>query len=110
MKNITFKLLILFLLVAAVGSAKEYHVSVKGSNKNNGSAATPFKTINYAARLVKAGDIITVHTGIYREWVNPQNGGESDSKRIVYRAANGEKVEIKGSEMITGWKNEKGGV
>lgn len=110
MKSLKFKLFVLLILFVLVVSAKEYHVSVNGSNKNNGSAAKPFKTINFAAQLAQPGDIITVHTGTYREWINPKRGGESDSKRIVYRAASGEKVEIKGSEVITGWKNEKGGV
>jgi len=56
------------------------------------------------------GDTITVHAGIYREWVNPVRGGESDLKRIVFRAAPGEKVEIKGSEVINNWKKDKNGV
>ena len=72
-------------------------------------AATPFKTINYAAQLAQPGDVITVHAGTYREWINPARGGESDAKRIVYQAAPGEEVFIKGSEVITGWKKEKGG-
>lgn len=49
-------------------------------------------------------DTITVQAGTYCEYLNPLRGGESDSKRIVYRAAPDEKVEIKGSEVITGWK------
>ena len=110
MKRIKFKLLVLLVLIVSVASAKEYHVSVNGSNKNNGSALKPFRTINFAAQLAFPGDVITVHAGTYREWINPRRGGESDSKRIVYRAASGEKVEIKGSEVITGWKSEKGGV
>ena len=36
--------------------------------------------------------------------------GISDLKRIVYRAAPGEKVEIKGSEIVSNWKKEKDGV
>ena len=74
-------------------SAKEYHVSVKGSDANDGSAATPFKTINRAAQIALPGDTVTVHNGTYREWVNPLNGGERDGKRILYRVAEGEKAE-----------------
>jgi len=44
-----------------------------------------------------------VHAGVYRERINPPRGGESNAKRIVYRAAPGEKVVIKGSEVVTGW-------
>lgn len=56
------------------------------------------------------GDIITVHAGTYRKWINPARGCESDTKRITYRAAASEKVEIKGSEIISGWKKDKDGV
>jgi len=91
-------------------TGKEYHVSVKGNDSSFGSASMPFKTISAAVRVAFPGDTITVHAGTYREWVNPLRGGESDSKRILYRAAPGEKAEIKGSEIITGWKKEKDGV
>jgi hypothetical protein len=47
--------------------------------------------------------VITVHAGVDREWINPPRGGESDDKRIVYQAAPGEKVEVKGSEVVKGW-------
>lgn len=98
------------MLMVTLLSAKEYHVSVNGNNQNDGSAAKPFKTINFAAQVAHPGDVITVHSGTYREWINPARGGESDSMRVIYRAAAGEKVEIKGSEIVTGWKNEKDGV
>ena len=110
MKNLKFKLLILLALITIATSAKEYHVSVNGNDKNDGSASKPFKTINFAAQLAQPGDVITVHAGTYREWINPARGGESDSKRIVYRAATGEVVEIKGSEVLSVWKKEKNGV
>jgi len=79
-------------------------VSPGGSDSNDGSAAKPLQTIMAAARLAQPGDIITVHEGVYRERVSPPRGGESDDKRIVYQAAPGEKVIIKGSEVITGWE------
>jgi hypothetical protein len=100
----------LLLLITLSAEAREYHVSTKGNDSANGSDLKPLRTINYAARLARPGDVITVHSGVYREWINPNYGGESDAKRIVYRAATGEKVEIKGSEIIKGWKNEKDGV
>ena len=39
--------------------------------------------------------------------MNPLSGGEREGKRILYRVAEGEKAEIKGSELVTGWKKEK---
>lgn len=105
----TLKLLIGFILMALFVQAREYHVSVNGSDKHKGFASKPFRTINYAAQLAKPGDVITVHAGTYRERINPRRGGESEAKYIVYRSAKGEKVEIKGSEIIKNWikvKNE----
>ncbi len=94
----------LVLLMFTVISAGEYHVSKSGNDTNNGSAASPLNSISAAALLAQAGDTITVHQGIYRERINPPRGGVSNEKRIVYRAAPGEEVTIKGSEIIEGWQ------
>ncbi len=107
MKKLTITLLILLVLISTSVSAREYHVSVKGSDKNDGSASAPFKTINFAAQIAQPGDIITVHAGTYREWINPARGGDSETTRIIYQAAAGEEVYIKGSEVVTGWIKEK---
>lgn len=96
--------IVAIFLVICPAFAVEYHVAVTGSDGGDGSESKPFKTISAAARVAQPGDIITVHEGVYRERVNPPRGGLSDEKRIVYRAASGEKVEIKGSEVIKGWE------
>jgi hypothetical protein len=61
------------------------------------------KTISAAAELAQPGDTIIVHAGVYREEVNPPRGGLSDAHRIVYKAARGAKVVIKGSEPVKSW-------
>jgi len=105
------RLMALFILGLIMNlSAKEYHVSVSGNDQNDGSESNPFRTITAAAAKAMPGDIITVHAGIYRERINPPRGGESHNMRIVYRAAAGETVEIKGSEVITGWQSIENGV
>lgn len=98
------------LAQAAAGDGMEYHVSVKGDDANDGTAAQPWRTISAATEKAQPGDVITVHEGVYREWIRPTRGGESDAKRIVYQAAAGEHVEIKGSEVVTGWKHLDGDV
>jgi hypothetical protein len=108
-----FKKIVTFLLAASFASAlfgAEFHVSVNGSDTNDGSQSKPFRTISAAARVAQAGDVITVHAGTYRERVTPPRGGESDTKRIIYRAAAGEVVEIKGSEVVRDWKPYRGDV
>ncbi|MGE5394279.1 MAG: DUF1565 domain-containing protein [Candidatus Saccharibacteria bacterium] len=110
MNILKYTFIALLMFAAVIVSAKEYHIAINGNDTSEGSSLKPFRTINHAAQLAQPGDIITVHSGTYREWVNPARGGESDAKRIVYRAAEGEKVEIKGSEVIKGWKKEKEGI
>ena len=95
--------LLLVALAAQAAAAKEFHVSVKGDDHNPGSKSKPFRTISAAARVAQPGDEVTVHEGVYWERVTPPRGGTSDRKRIVYQAARGERVEIKGSEVIKGW-------
>jgi hypothetical protein len=83
---------------------REYHVSVNGNDKNEGSLTKPFKTIMAAANIAMPGDVITVHAGIYRERIDPPRGGSSDKERITFQAASGEHVVITGSEPVKGWQ------
>lgn len=92
------------LVVAGPGQAREFHVGKGGDDANRGTSAARLKTISAAALLAQPGDTITVHEGVYRERINPPRGGTSPRKRIVYRAADGETVVIKGSEVIKGWE------
>ncbi|MCZ7430003.1 right-handed parallel beta-helix repeat-containing protein [Micromonospora sp. WMMA1949] len=84
--------------------ASVFHVATSGSDRADGCAERPFRTINRAARVAQPGDTVVVHAGEYREWVKPRHGGLSDSRRITYEAAPGEHVVIKGSERVTGWE------
>ena len=86
------------------------HVSCSGNDSNPGTEAAPLRTIGQAARLARPGDVITVHEGIYRERVDPPRGGLSDALRIVFEAAPGERVEIRGSEIVSGWIRDEGDV
>ncbi len=98
------------VLCAAVLQAAEYHVAMGGKDNNPGTRSLPLRTIQRAADLARPGDIVTVHSGVYRERVTPPRGGESDLRRIVYQAAHGEKVEIKGSEVVKNWVPVQDGV
>lgn len=68
------------------------------SDQNPGTAAKPFQTINAAAQQAQPGDTILVHAGIYRERVTPPRGG-GPNQPIVYEAAPGETVVLRGSEV-----------
>ncbi|MCA0360841.1 MAG: carbohydrate-binding protein [Armatimonadetes bacterium] len=94
----------------ATASPRTIFVSKKGSDKNPGTEEKPLLTISAAADMAQAGDRILVKAGIYRENVAPPRGGTSPQARITYEAAKGEKVHIKGSEVIKGWRSLGGGV
>jgi alpha-N-arabinofuranosidase len=83
--------------------AANFYIAVDGSDSNPGTAEMPFRTIQHAADLAQPGDVISVRAGVYHECVNPPRGGLSETQRIVYEAAPGEKVVITGSEVVTNW-------
>ncbi len=110
----TTKLKIFFATLMLIGSAaaqaRNIYVSPSGSNMNDGSIDAPYRTISKAAYVAIAGDSVIIREGVYRENVSPANGGTTPARRITYIAAEGEKVELKGSEEISGWKKVSGNV
>jgi len=80
-----------------------FHVAKQGADHAAGTEELPLRTINEAGRRVLPGDMILVHGGVYREWVNPVRSGASDAQRVTIAAAEGEKVVVKGSEQVTDW-------
>lgn len=86
------------------------HVATNGSDAADGSADTPFRSINRAARAAQPGDTVRVHEGTYREWVRPVRGGRDDRRRITFEAAPGEHVVITGAEAVSDWELVEGTV
>lgn len=87
----------------------QYHVNNNVEISGDGSREKPFKTISEAAQIAIAGDEVLVYPGIYRESVNPANGGTED-KPVVYRSVEKNKAMITGAEVIRGWKQLEKGV
>ncbi|MBP7401027.1 MAG: right-handed parallel beta-helix repeat-containing protein [Clostridia bacterium] len=67
----------------------------------DGSAGSPFSTINAAAAVAVPGTRVLIHGGTYRECVRPAMGGSDASRMIVYEAAGDGEVVIKASEVAT---------
>jgi hypothetical protein len=74
-----------------------YYVATNGSDSNNGSAATPFRTIQKAANTAKAGDVVLIRGGTYNEKVKPANSGNATDGYITFMNYNGETVTIDGN-------------
>jgi hypothetical protein len=56
-----------------------YFVDPNGGNSSNGSQSSPFKTIQQAANVAKAGDTVVVHAGTYNEMVNVHGSGTASA-------------------------------
>lgn len=68
-------------------SAQTYYVDVSSkSSSADGSAENPFRTIQDAVDIVKAGDEVIVMPGLYYESVTMKKSGTAD-KPIIIRAA-----------------------
>lgn len=102
--------LLAVLGVSIAAHARTFYVGPNGNNLNPGTRTAPFRTIQHAADVAQPGDVITVRAGIYRERISPPRGGRSDTKRILYQAAPGEKVVITGADEAKHWVPVKAGV
>ena len=111
MRNVITAVIVAMLLTECSANTFVVNNQAAGaSDKNPGTEARPLKTIQAAANLARAGDTILVKAGIYREEVIPPRGGTSPDRPITYRAAPGGEVSIRGSERITTWRDQGGGV
>lgn len=84
-----------YALRAPTSGRVTYYVATTGSDNNPGSSAQPFRTINKAAQVARAGDVVTIRGGSYSETVRVANSGTS-SAPIVFQA------ETRGSVVLTG--------
>lgn len=107
-------MLALALLVAvpqALQAQTTFHVDADRSTPGS------YATIQAAANLAQAGDIVVIHRGTYRETVIPANSGTS-AKPIVFKAYEKDgvvdEVIIRGTEEVgarpSDWKREGGGI
>lgn len=85
------------------------YVNAKAKENGDGTKERPFRTIQEAADIAAAGDEVLVYPGVYRENVNPINGG-TEENRIVYRSVEPLSAVITGAEPLSGWKTEGEGV
>ncbi|NME70791.1 right-handed parallel beta-helix repeat-containing protein [Flammeovirga aprica] len=101
MKTQLFALL-LWACFCGFVSAKEIHVAKNGNDTNAGTSSNPYLTIQKAANVAVAGDVVIIHQGTYRETVETKNNGTS-SNPITYRAASGETVIVSATQEINNW-------
>jgi len=95
-KRVLSSLLVLSMAVAA--RARTYHVSTAGNDENPGSETRPLRTIQRASDMARAGDVVLVRGGVYREAVRLAFSGQRD-KRITLMNYPGERPVIQPGEL-----------
>lgn len=102
--------LIAALLIAAPLCATDYHVDHSSSQTvEDGSAASPFKTIAQATDVMSAGDTCYIHQGIYQETIVPGQSG-SEIAPIRYVAYEDDTVVISATSRVTDWEIHSGSI
>jgi hypothetical protein len=77
---------LLFLMAGGAAQAATYYVATNGSNSNQGSETSPFKTIAYAVNQMKAGDTTYVKNGVYSDHVRFSRSGTASAPITLMNA------------------------
>ena len=87
MKNRTFELIILLLLMvmAVTAEAADYYVATDGDNGNEGNLTSPWRSIQHAVDTVVPGDTIYVRGGTYTELITFNQSGSAAVGYITLR-------------------------
>jgi hypothetical protein len=81
------------------------------SDENDGTSWTrPLATISAAAARAAGGDTVWVASGTYRERLELPRGGDGPRRRLRVAALDGARVDVKASDVVTGWIPERPGV
>ncbi|GAC1445486.1 MAG: hypothetical protein NVSMB52_06700 [Chloroflexota bacterium] len=87
---LTSKILLAAISFTALAHASSRYVSATGNDTNNGSLAAPFRTIQHAVTVSRAGDTVYVRAGSYRELVTFTASGSATLGPITLQNYPGE--------------------
>ncbi len=109
-----FKALPIFALLLGAAVARATPLTVPGRVWHVAPSALPrvaadrqFRTIGEAAKVVRPGDTVRIHSGVYREGVTVEVSG-TPTRPIHFEAAPAANVTITGADVLTGWTREPG--
>ncbi len=85
-------LLTLFLCVSAVFGQPNstFYVSITGNDSNPGTQTAPWRTVQHAADMARAGSTVDVRGGVYEELVSINASGNASEGYITFRSYPGE--------------------
>jgi hypothetical protein len=105
----------ILVLLPACAFARDYYVATSGSDSNNGTFNSPYRTIQKAVSELDPGETCYIRGGTYHEAVNIGNLDGSSGNPIIFTNYNGEEVIIDGSESLsdlggTNWTVHQGNI
>ena len=90
MKFLPFVMLLVCVSGAFGQSNSAFYVSTVGSDSNPGTQAAPWRTVQHAADVARAGSTVNVRSGVYEELVNIKASGNASDGFITIRSYPGE--------------------
>ena len=79
--------------------ATTYYVSTSGNDANSGTISLPWRTIQHAANVVKAGDTVYVRAGVYNEVISIPVSGSASAGYITFSSYPGELATVDGTGL-----------
>lgn len=76
-----------------------FYVAPNGDDRNPGTLASPWRTIQKAADTLLAGDTVYLRQGVYAEHVRPKNSGQPGNE-IAYLGFPGERAILDGQDVL----------
>jgi Right handed beta helix region len=84
----------LALLVCVCGASGQanssFYVSTNGDDSNSGTETAPWRTVQHAADIARAGSTVNVRGGVYEELVTIKASGNATDGYITFRSYPGE--------------------
>lgn len=71
-------------------SNSTFYVSTTGNDSNPGTQTAPWRTIQHAADVARAGSTVNVRGGVYEELVNIKASGNATDGYVTFRSYSGE--------------------
>jgi hypothetical protein len=85
--------------VVSLGTGAAYYVATTGNDSHNGSFASPWLTIQHAAKTAVAGDTVYVMGGVYNEIVTFPNSGSAAAGYITFESYPGQTATVDGTGL-----------
>jgi hypothetical protein len=87
------------IAVTATAHAADYYVAENGKDSNPGTINSPWKSIQYAANRVQAGDTVNIRGGTYVESIALKSSGSAKQGYITFQSYPGEQAIISGTKL-----------